>query len=66
MYITRILPSKSKRGMTTILGTLIFISIIFTALVPLQLSMLQTDTYESQIIQDIEIANSEKENEKLC
>ena len=65
MYITRILPSKSKRGMTTILGTLIFIAIIFTALVPLQLSMLQTDTYESQIIQDIEIANSEKENEKL-
>lgn len=51
--------------MTTILGTLLFISIMFTALIPMQLSILQTDILESQIIQEIEIADSEKDNERL-
>jgi hypothetical protein len=51
--------------MTTILGTLIFISIFFTAIIPMQLVMLQTDTMESQILQEQEFYDNEKEQEKL-
>lgn len=64
LYIIHI--SRNKRhGMTTILGTLLFISMIFTALVPLQLSMLETDTYESNILHELESFDSEKEEEIL-
>lgn len=58
--------SRNKRhGMTTILGTLLFISMIFTALVPLQLSILETDTHESTIIRQLEIIDNEREEEIL-
>ena len=65
MYITRISQSRKRPAVTTILGTLIFVSIMFTALIPLQLSMLQTDIIESQIIQDIKLSDNEKELETL-
>lgn len=65
MYITRTLPSKKRSAITTTLGTLIFISIMFTALIPLQLSMLQTDIVETQICQDIKLNDNEKELETL-
>ena len=55
----------SRKGMTTILGTLIFISVFFTAIIPMQLVMLQTDTMESQILQEQELYDNEKEQEKL-
>ena len=48
----------SRKGMTTILGTLIFISIFFTAIIPMQLVMLQTDTIESQILQEQEFCQN--------
>jgi len=64
LYITHILRNRRK-GITTILGTLIFISILFTTLLPLQLTMLQTDTIESQILNELETADNEKKLEAL-
>jgi hypothetical protein len=51
--------------MTTILGTLLFIGIIFTSLIPMQLVMLQTDTIESQILQEQDLLDDEKDQEEL-
>lgn len=65
MYTIHTLHNKKRRGITTILGTLIFISILFTTLLPMQITMLQTDTYESQLIQELDITNSEKKQEKV-
>lgn len=56
---------NERKGMTTILGTLLFIGIIFTSLIPMQLVMLQTDTLESQILQEQGLEDNEKEQEKL-
>lgn len=64
MSIISILQSK-KRGMTTIIATLLFVSMVFTALIPLQLSMLQTDAYESSLIQEIETFDAEKDQENM-
>ena len=64
MSITRISRNK-RRGMTTIIATLLFVSMVFTALIPLQMSMLQTDTYESQKIRELETTDIEKEEEDL-
>ena len=65
MYIIHILQNKKRKGITTILGTLIFISILFTTLLPMQITMLQTDTHESQLIQELKLADSEREQEKI-
>jgi hypothetical protein len=51
--------------MTSILGTLLFIGIIFTSIIPMQLVMLQIDTMESQILQELEATDDEKELESL-
>jgi archaellum component FlaF (FlaF/FlaG flagellin family) len=51
--------------MTTIIGTLLFIGILFTSLIPLQMSMLQTDAFETLLIQEIEIKENEKTQESL-
>ena len=64
MSIIRTSRNK-RRGLTTIIATLLFVSMVFTALIPLQMSMLQTDTYESKIIRELETSDSEKEEEEL-
>jgi hypothetical protein len=64
--VSIIRTSRNKRhGMTTLFATLIFVSMIFTALIPLQMSMLQTDTYESQMIRELETIDNEKAEEEL-
>ena len=64
MSITRTSRNK-RRGLTTIIATLLFVSTVFTALIPLQMSMLQTDTYESKIIRELDTVDDEKDEEEL-
>jgi archaellum component FlaF (FlaF/FlaG flagellin family) len=51
--------------MTTVLGTLLFIGIIFTSLIPMQLVMMQSDIIESQILQELELDEGNKEQESI-
>lgn len=64
MSIIRTSQNK-KKGMTTIFGTLIFISIFFSAVIPLQLSMLQIDTMEATIIEELDREGLDKLAEDL-
>ena len=65
MSIIHTLRTHKRKGMTTILGTLIFISILFTSIIPMQLSMLQTDSFESQLLQELQIVDDNKEQEQI-
>jgi hypothetical protein len=52
MRIIRITCIKERTGVSTILGTLIFIGIMFTAIIPMMLVMNQADTlYERQVLE---------------
>jgi len=52
--------SSKRRGISTILGTLIFIGVLFSAIIPMELVMKQADTYYAQAIKE----NSQFEYEK--
>jgi len=65
MRITNITPIKERRGVSTIMGTLIFIGIMFTSVIPMLLVMKQVDTIYTQKIHEIEIRDDERERENL-
>jgi hypothetical protein len=48
MCITYIMSHEKKKGVSTILGTLIFIGILFTSVIPMMLVMNQADTIFEQ------------------
>jgi archaellum component FlaF (FlaF/FlaG flagellin family) len=56
---------KLNRGMSTILGTLIFVGIMFSAIVPMQVVMQQADNYKLQKINEMEKKDSERYGEDI-
>lgn len=56
---------KLNRGMSTILGTLIFIGIMFSAIVPMQFVMQQADNLKLQKINEMEKKDNERYNEDI-
>ena len=65
MRSTNILSSEKGRGVSTILGTLIFIGILFTSVIPMMLVMKQADTIYTKKIHELEIKDDEKVREEL-
>ena len=62
MRSTRILYRKKRRGVSTILGTIIFIGIMFTSVIPMWLVMKQADVlYERK---KLEMARLDEECER--
>ena len=59
MRITNIMFRKRRRGVSTILGTIIFIGILFTSVIPLMLVMKQADTIYTQKVHQMEILDEE-------
>jgi len=55
----------SRRGVSTILGTLIFVGILFSAYVPMVLVMKQADTIYEQRVHAAEVESYERELEDL-
>jgi len=55
-----------RRGTSTILGTLIFVGIIFTAVIPMMLVMRQADTLQEMRKHELEILDQERAMESLC
>jgi flagellin-like protein len=56
---------KKRKAMSSILGTLIFISIIFSAIVPMTMVMKQADTIYEQEVSERKTLDEEKANEEL-
>jgi flagellin-like protein len=54
-----------RRGMSSILGTLIFVGILFTAVIPMYLTMNQADVIFEQEKHEIGIIDEEKEREEM-
>lgn len=65
MHTTGILYRKGGRGTSTVLGTLIFVGIMFTAVIPMLLVMRQADTLHELRKHELEIIDEEKMREKV-
>jgi hypothetical protein len=55
----------NRKGVSTILGTLIFIGILFSAVVPMMLTMKQADIVMEQEKLELQLADDEKSREEL-
>lgn len=64
MYTARIMSNKRK-GMASILGTLIFIGILFSAIVPMTIMMKQADLFYTQEVYNTETLDAEKADETV-
>ena len=65
MRITNIMFRKRRRGVSTILGTIIFIGILFTSVIPMMLVMKQADTIYTQRVNEMESRDDERSSEIL-
>ena len=65
MHTTGILYLRGRRGTSTILGTLIFIGIMFTAVIPMFLVIRQADMLFEKRKFELGILDEEKRNEDL-
>lgn len=65
MRTINIVSNKGRRGVSTIMGTLIFIGIMFTSIIPMMLVMKQADTIYTKKIQEMEVRDDEKERENI-
>ena len=57
--------SRNRRGISTIMGTLIFIGILFTAYIPMQLVMKQADNIYEIRIHEAKLNDDLKAKEEL-
>lgn len=64
MYTARIMSSK-RNGMASILGTIIFIGILFSAIVPMTIMMKQADLFYTQEVYTTETLDAEKADETV-
>lgn len=65
MHISSIMSRRRRRGVSTILGVLIFVGLIFTSIVPMFLVMRQADTIYIRKVMEIERAEDERDRESL-
>jgi hypothetical protein len=56
---------KERRGVSTVIGTIIFIGIMFTSIIPMMLVMKQADTVYTKKIHEFEIRDDEREKETI-
>ena len=66
MRITNIMFSRRRRGVSTILGTIIFIGIMFTSVIPMMLVMKQADTIYTQRVHEMESRDDERSSEIIA
>jgi len=62
MHTTSILYRRGRSGTSTILGTLIFVGIMFTAVIPMLLVMKQADTFHE--IRKVEVGRMDEEHSR--
>jgi len=65
VYTTRTMYKRKKKGMSSILGTLIFVGILFTAVIPMYLVMNQADIILEQEKHEIARLDEDKEREDV-
>jgi archaellum component FlaF (FlaF/FlaG flagellin family) len=65
MRIINIMSARRRRGVSTILGTIIFVGILFTSVIPMLLVMKQADTIYTEKVHEMEARDDERDNEIL-
>ena len=65
MHTTSTMCRKKKRGVSTIMGTIIFIGIMFTSVIPMLLVMKQADNRYTQKIHEMEYRDRDRADEEL-
>ena len=65
MHTKHTMCRRKKRGMSSILGTLIFVGILFTAVIPMYLVMNEADIILEQEKHEIACFDEEKEREEM-
>lgn len=65
MHILPMKSFKKRHGFASILGVLIFVTIMFSSIIPMQLTMQQADSMKEQMIHEVEILDSQREMESL-
>ena len=65
MLITCTLSNKRRKGVASIFGTIIFIGILFTTVIPMMLVMKQADTIFEQKTHEMEVLYQEGVKDKL-
>ncbi len=65
MHITRITCRKRRKGVSTIMGTLIFIGILFTSVIPMFLVMKQADNIYTQKVYEMRNRDDERSKENV-
>ena len=57
--------SRKRKAVSTILGVLVFIGIMFSAVVPMQLTMQQADIHAQKILNEVDVKDDEYNREHL-
>jgi len=65
MHTTNILYRRSRKGTSTVLGTLIFVGIMFTAVIPMLLVMNQANTLHEMRKVEVGRLDEEKDSEEI-
>jgi len=65
MRTTHTICLRRRRGISTILGTLIFIGVLFTAVIPMFLVMKQADDIYTRNVHEMEIKDDERTRENV-
>ena len=65
MPMASTMSTRKRKGVSTILGTLIFIGILFTSVIPMMLVMKQADNIYTQRVHEMGIRDEERDSQEL-
>jgi len=65
MRITHIMCRRRRRGVSTIMGTLIFVGILFTSIIPMYIVMKQADNIYIRNVHEIGVSDQDRAREAI-
>jgi len=65
MRITHIMCRRRRRGVSTIMGTLIFVGILFTSIIPMYVVMKQADNIYTRNVHEMGISDQDRSREAI-
>ena len=65
MRITHIMCRRRRRGVSTIMGTLIFVGILFTSIIPMYIVMKQADNIYIRNVHEIGVSDQDRAHEAI-
>ena len=65
MHSSHIMCHKRRRGISTIMGTLIFVGILFTSIIPMYIVMKQADNIYTRNVHEIGVSDQDRAREAI-